>query len=64
MSIHHGRNGESRMNRTAKEIAELTGLSFSNVRVRIYRLGLKPVEIKYGCGFYSEDQVKRIKENR
>jgi len=49
---------------TAREIASLTGLSFNNVRVRIHRLKLEPVEVKYGRRFYSEQDIERIRKNQ
>lgn len=49
---------------TAREIAELTGLTFENVRVRLHRLGVEPVEQKYGRNFYSQKQLERVRSNK
>lgn len=49
---------------TAREIANLTGLTFENVRVRLHRLGIEPVEQRYGRNFYSQEQLERVRGNK
>lgn len=48
---------------TAKEIADKTGLSFVNVRQRIYRLGIEPARRFKGVALYTEEQLEKIREN-
>lgn len=49
---------------TAKQIAEETGLSYKNVRVRIHRLEIKPVQKFDNKPLYDKIAVERVRFNK
>jgi hypothetical protein len=48
---------------TTKEIAEKYGLTHANVRVRITRLGIKPIKKLGNYPIYSKEQAEAISKN-
>lgn len=47
---------------TAAKIAELLGVSKTEVQKKIKEANIKPDEVKCGCSYFSEESVEKIKE--
>ncbi|MCF7939683.1 MAG: hypothetical protein K9L68_13885 [Spirochaetales bacterium] len=49
---------------TAKHIAEITGLTLDNVRVRIHRLQIQPAQRFDNKPLYDREAVERVRVNK
>jgi predicted transcriptional regulator len=47
---------------TASKIAELLGVSKTEVQKTIKEANIKPDEVKCGCSYFSEESVEKIKK--